>query len=801
MSASDPAPALGNVPPAVPAKDTGGEPVVDFVLVFEARDPKLIKAKKQPSAADKQARSSEYERLIGAIRSVGLQATARGSSHSESDVLIFVRAPDQTLVASGKLESLHDYLHGVKGNVEPEGTNSLSRSSSLGSDPVRTQAQAFNGADRVRYTYDLLTRPKPHGAHLLIGSKEYPHLKDMTPIHDPAYNRDWLKRWSDVKSMLQISVKELDAIRSHFGEHIALYFGFLNFYFQSLTPIAATGLAFWAAGAPFHPIYSLLLVVWACMFVELWRMKERKLAVRWGTAGVGHVDARRNEFTPRTVRKDPATGEDEEVFEWWRRELRIACSVPVMLFFAALLGATMTTMFATEVFVSKLYDGVGKSVVPFIPTALFVVCVPQIMAAWQATAASLTSWENHYSVRTHESALTLKMFALQGVVAYGALTLSAFVYIPFGQSIMNAIVQQGFFASSLGAAQQRGDIKRNWDGSVEFDINPSRMHAQLFAVLTTSQVINAFTETALPFIMRKINELTAAKKNGDNGSATSSSNTAESKFLQRIEQELALPNYDTFGDYAEMATQLGYIILWSTIWPLAPVMGFINNFFELRSDALKMTINARRPVPIRAESIGPWLEVLGFLSWLAAMMNAALIYLFQPSPDSHLPGHSPYETVLRSHLHPGGGNVNGTTPGKLVDSIVYPSDPSHSPRSPLSFSNLLPSSLPTSGTAGALLASLLLALASEHVYGIVRSAVRHLLERALWRGSEEETILRRREWQSRRDALERSGMGSQAAAALKAAAPSSVGAAESTGFWRSAEEEGKRLIEASSKSE
>lgn len=115
------------------------------------------------------------------------------------------------------------------------------------------------------------------------------------------------------------------------------------------------GLAFWAAGSPFHPVYSLILVAWSCVFVEIWRMKERKFAVRWGTVGVSNVDARRKEFKPRIIRKDPATGEDEEVFEWWRREIRIALSIPVMIFFAALLGAVLTTMFAVEVFASQLY--------------------------------------------------------------------------------------------------------------------------------------------------------------------------------------------------------------------------------------------------------------------------------------------------------------------------------------------------------------------------------------------------------------------------------------------------------------
>lgn len=470
-----------------------------------------------------------------------------------------------------------------------------------------------------------------------------------------------------------------------------------------------------------------------------------------------------------------------------------------------------------------------------VPTALFVVCIPQIMAMWQATAARLTNWENHYSTRQHDASMTIKMFALQGVVAYGALTLSAFVYIPFGQTIMDVIVQRGFFASSISKAESRGDLKRNAAGGVNFDINPSRMHAQLFAVLTTSQAINAFTEIGLPYIMRKVNDFMEARKEKSDAKKTAVADTPEAKFLDLVEEDLSRPPYDTFADYAEMASQFGYIALWSCIWPLAPLMGFINNFFELRSDALKIAVHERRPIPVRAESIGPWLDVIvsiapgnsmdvhampftdslfllfaqGFLAWFAAMLNAALIYLFQPSPEAHLPGHSPYETVLRSHLHPGGGigsQVNGTSPGKVIDSIVYPSDPTHMQRSPLSFSNLLPSSLPTSGTAGALLASLLLALAAEHVYGMMRSSVRHLLERALWRGSAEETALRRREWLSRRDALDRSGLSTSMAG--RAAPPQPPGAAQATsssgtgaGFWRSALDEGRGAIEASSKSE
>jgi hypothetical protein len=41
--------------------------------------------------------------------------------------------------------------------------------------------------------------------------------------------------------------------------------------------------------------------------------------------------------------------------------------------------------------------------------------------------------------------------------------------------------------------------------------------------------------------------------------------------LAKIRQEVALgTEYDIFEDYLEMVTQFGYVVIWSTIWPLAP---------------------------------------------------------------------------------------------------------------------------------------------------------------------------------------------------------------------------------------
>jgi anoctamin-10 len=71
------------------------------------------------------------------------------------------------------------------------------------------------------------------------------------------------------------------------------------------------------------------------------------------------------------------------------------------------------------------------------------------------------------------------------------------------------------------------------------------------------------------------------------------------------------------------------VALWSVIWPITPLCAVLNNWLELRSDAVKLCLSHRRPVPQRGDSIGPWLNNIKFLSWLGTLTTSTLIYLFQ----------------------------------------------------------------------------------------------------------------------------------------------------------------------------
>lgn len=124
-------------------------------------------------------------------------------------------------------------------------------------------------------------------------------------------------------------------------------------------------------------------------------------------------------------------------------------------------------------------------------------------------------------------------------------------------------------------------------------------------------------------------------------------------------------------------------------------MSLINNWLEMRSDAFKIAVHGRRPIPSRTDTIGPWLDSLTFITWLSALTNSALVYLFRPSDHCKAVG----TTLQHQHNY---------------------------------FSS------PNSSTQQLLLSAAVIALAASHGYIILRQIVRHFLERLLWKGSKEE---------------------------------------------------------------
>ncbi|XP_042650807.1 anoctamin-8 isoform X2 [Tyto alba] len=95
--------------------------------------------------------------------------------------------------------------------------------------------------------------------------------------------------------------------------------------------------------------------------------------------------------------------------------------------------------------------------------------------------------------------------------------------------------------------------------------------------------------------------------------------------LTQAEVESCMKKYeDTFQDYQEMFIQFGYVVLFSSAFPLAAMCALVNNVIEIRSDAFKLCTGLQRPFGQRVESIGQW-QVMEAMGVLAIVVNCYLI--------------------------------------------------------------------------------------------------------------------------------------------------------------------------------
>jgi hypothetical protein len=123
-------------------------------------------------------------------------------------------------------------------------------------------------------------------------------------------------------------------------------------------------------------------------------------------------------------------------------------------------------------------------------------------------------------------------------------------------------------------------------------------------------------------------------------------------------------------------------------------MSLLNNVVEFPSDAFKIVTHFRHPLPQRTDTIGPWLDCLSFITWLSALTNSALVYLFRPHAVAVA------ATTMKT----------SETVGREIEKAAH---------------------MQVLGRA------LFIALAASHGFILLRAVIRHVLEHAMWYGSAE----------------------------------------------------------------
>lgn len=139
------------------------------------------------------------------LASVGLATEVRnGDSHS---LLVFVKVASEEHVYGEVYRSrVKDWIHGIRAAAPQQETQQ-----SLQDEPLHE-------AERLRVIYQLITNPEDEGGAAITPKKgQWKNVESIFALHDHAYNKEWIKRWS---TKYLLGPEDLDEIRDRLGEKV-----------------------------------------------------------------------------------------------------------------------------------------------------------------------------------------------------------------------------------------------------------------------------------------------------------------------------------------------------------------------------------------------------------------------------------------------------------------------------------------------------------------------------------------------------------------------------------------------------
>ncbi|TNN75476.1 Anoctamin-6 [Liparis tanakae] len=498
--------------------------------------------------------------------------------------------------------------------------------------------------DRLDYFYKF-------GITKLLDGGVY---KAAYPLHDCRFNvksqeescpneRFLLyEEWAHPKSFYKM--QPLNLIRKYYGEKIGIYFAWLGFYTIMLALAAVVGLGcfiygyrtrdtstwsmevcdpdiggkivmcpqcdkeckYWRLNSTCEAskklcifdnfgtlVFAVFMSIWVTLFLEFWKRYQAELEYTWDTVEfLEQEQPPRPEYEAKCIyeRKNPITG----------ILLILASIVAIIVYRLAAFFAFSAKLRAQDL---KELEPLKEYVTPQMATSVtaslisFVV-IMILNVLYERVAIWITDFELPRTRTDYENSLTLKMFLFQFVNYY-----SSCFYIAFAKG--KAVGYPGDPVYLLGKYRNE-------------ECDPGgcliELTTQLSIIMGGKAIWNNIQEVLLPWVKNLISRFCTRGPS--------------EKVIPRWEQDYRLQSLSKLGlfyEYLEMVIQFGFVTLFVASFPLAPVLALVNNLFEIRVDAWKITTQFRRIVPEKAQDIGAWQPILQGVAILAVATNAMII--------------------------------------------------------------------------------------------------------------------------------------------------------------------------------
>jgi hypothetical protein len=494
---------------------------------------------------------------------LGVEIVELKGGKGEEARIVGVRASAELLISTAE-----NVIGMEKLDFEGKLTRFCSKQAKMGRFGENWETREFFSSSERSWILLKAIQENGTASKLLIENESHQNIS-IFPLHERAEAEQMLEKW-----FLQPGEQEsLLRVRKYFGSSIGFYFGWLVnytnclFYPALFSVIGALLLQDHRSNVAFHGLFALFLSAQSSFMQHSWLRKMSRMQWNWNVNQVEELEVVRADFQG-TPRISPVTGLRELYFPQYLRYIRYAVTMLVSLFGASLLGFMFFKMFEIEEELGKSYK---DSYIIYVPTIVYVLVLPYLTQAYNWLSLKLNHWENHRTDASFENALIIKLIFFQFLIYYSSL-----FYLLF------------------------------W----KFDIE--RLQDQLGIVFLLRQIINNVVEVGLPLVSAHFST-NSLKKNDD---------------VESHQIESKLTKYEgTFDDYLEMVIQFGYIYMFGWAYPLVSFFSFLNNLIEVRSDMYKLTKTLQRPLQKDSPNIGPWHDVVEFMSVVGVVTNMSYLII------------------------------------------------------------------------------------------------------------------------------------------------------------------------------
>eukprot|EP01031_Cornospumella_fuschlensis_P028338 gene28338-34214_t len=432
-------------------------------------------------------------------------------------------------------------------------------------------------------------------------------IMSFFPLHDYDKRDELMRVWLNWK--VQPWEQPLDEVKDYLGEKVALYFEFTAHYTTWLLPLSIGGVIV-AINIAIEtglsdgdiddalltaytiPFYCIFVSFWSQLMIEYWKRKEARRAMEWGTSNFEAVETERPEFQGEE-RFSYIDGKPMKYYPPADKAKKVMYSCLVIFGMILLVLCCVSVIFYLQYLVNEnVDDDSNKSSGN---TAVSLASAIQIMilnSIYSGIAITLTDGENHRTDTEYDDSLIGKLFAFSFINSYASLFFVAYIKSTLGEACRGACMAE--------------------------------LAYQLAVIFGTKLTVDKIS-TYLTMVVNKGLKERAEEKEYEEARRLNRVVHKPSKAERQSALEEYKPSLGVLEDYAQVFIQFGFVTLFVAACPVAPMLAYIANYIEIRSDGYKLMKFMRRVVPTGAQDIGTWLVILQMTALISVGTNAALL--------------------------------------------------------------------------------------------------------------------------------------------------------------------------------